>query len=1161
MPDAHFNQGRLMPISYPTAPRGHALNRAWQAVSEFAVKLLHSAQPYPQDEELAGQLRATQLRKVASLSQATLPAQMVCSLSLAWMLFDLNPLYCVLWPVALLMVSLLATWRIRRNMTLATATRRNLAVGTAVILTAACLWGSLPIVMLNVAWEAEDIPIVLAMVGIAAGGCVTFQSIPLAAAGWVLILSSSVVVGMWMDGFIHMTSILGGAILLVSVLLRNIWRTSAHAFSSQRLVNQANQLAQSLSQHALIVESTSNGVLLLDAARKITWVNKGFALQSGYELADAIGRSPEEWLAVSDKAETLSMLVKRLSEKSQAQTEVRYRHRDGRWVWAHVDVKRLQGTGDGRSRYVLVATDITNMKRAEHALRREQERQKHIIDGTHCGTWEMDIDGGVCMVGGHWFDIIGVDTIQPFVAEGDFILGRIHPDDVEGRRKALRRYIQGLTPQFSHEYRLRHEDGSWRWVSVRGKASAHDEQGRITQMSGIAMDISQRKSTDKALIEATRQAKQANQAKSLFLATMSHEIRTPMNGVIGTAEWLKVTQLDEEQRDGIQTIVDSGRALLTIIDDILDFTKIEAGRMKLEESALSLLELAEGVFDAITPVAAAKHVDLHVFVDPKLPAQVLGDATRLRQVLFNLVGNAVKFGAGTEGRQGQVDVQVVASENDESTWQMQISDDGIGMSAETLRRLFTPFTQAEAATTRRFGGTGLGLAICHRLVELMGGGIEAHSVPGHGATFIVTLPLAAPDEVTFNPLNEVNLQGVDCVLLNGKSYRGDNFAAYLTHAGANVQVCQTEAEAREVSTHWPALVLVSDTPPEADQQAAFTTARADWAAHVRHLWVGQHRRGALRIVAPHVGQLGRAHARDFLRAVAVLSGRLSPEVDRNESSEFNQFGVDLASASHERQSQKRLILIAEDDPTNQKVVKRQLKILGYACEVADNGQAALELWRTNRFDILLSDLHMPELDGYELAQKIRAEEAEGHLPRLPILALTANALAGEEVRARECGMDDYLTKPIALEGLHAALKRWLSVSEPSVSSVQAPVVSARDVPRSDCLDVNVLRRLVGDDEDIVQELLQDFAASSQQIGVSMRDAQHAQAAERMRQLSHQLKSAARSVGALRLGQLCEACEAACAQPGQPSSEPLNEVLQELQAVQHQLDNLLQERTS
>ncbi len=1137
----------------------------WRAAFIGFRQLIHRAQPYPQDEILAGRLRALQLKMVAKLGVVTLPTQMLCALGLAWANRALAPGYCLYWSCALVVTGSLALWRVRRNLLLETASEINLRIGVAVILVTACLWGSLPLVMLNLTDVDGDIDILLTLACLIAGGSIVFQSIRVAAAGWVIVLTTCTLAAVWRDGYHHALAISGGAALYASVLLRNIWMTSAQQFSSLMLADKAQRLAQSLSQYAHIVHNTSNGVLMLDRAGRVTWINEGFSYNSGYSLQEAVGCSPLDWISTEDQAPVIRSLRRALGRANQAQAELRYQRKDGRWQWVQLDIKRVSDAADEADEaecYVLIAIDINELKQSAQALLSEQQRQKHIIDGTHCGTWEMDIDGGVCKIGGHWLDIIGVNTTTPLVAEGSYLLDRIHPDDRNGHQQAVRRYLRGEVPQCVHEHRLRHDDGTWHWVSARGKASAFGPDGKITQLSGISMDIGKSKATELALTEATRLAKQANHAKSLFLATMSHEIRTPMNGVIGTAEWLKVTALDAEQRDGIQTIVDSGRSLLTIIDDILDFTKVDAGRMKLEAEPVCLMDLAEGVADAIGPVASAKHVDLHVFIDPRLPTHVVGDPNRLRQVLFNLAGNAVKFGGGTEHRRGQVDMQILASDDSSPSWQMVVSDDGIGMSKETLGRLFTPFTQAEAATTRRFGGTGLGLAICHRLVELMGGGIDAHSVPGHGATFVATLPLFSPEQpVTAGAA--IDLEDVDCLLLVGRNYRNDTFAAYLGHAGARVHSCSRVEEAQALADGMRSAVLVRDTPDGADAGThGDAQAWAKFPDHVRHLLVGRDLHGPLRIVSPLVGQLGRAHVQDVLRAVAVLAGRSSPEVVRQEVNEFEALCAAIGNKDHQRpdgQIDRRLILIAEDDATNQKVIKRQMQMLGFDCEVVGDGREALMKWRSGRFDLVLSDLHMPEMDGYELAQKIRAEEAACGLARTPITALTANALKGEEVRALACGMDAYLTKPIALKDLYQCLTQWLptlrDASEPLVPAHRQDLVKPAD---QSSLDLNVLRSLVGDDEDVIHELLQDFNASSRRMGERLEQLLSIFDGPRIQEVAHQLKSAARSVGAYRLGQLCEEAETSVSSQ-EVVTESVSALLRELRHVHSKLDILIRER--
>ncbi len=1131
----------------------------WRAILNGLSRVMEQGQPYPSDERLAARFRAQQLRILAKSGLTTVPVQLIAGLVVVQAVYVHNPTFCFGWSATLVWISAVAMVRLRRNVHLQEATKANLYVGTAVILIVALVWATLPLVAMPMEGEAEHLSTLLAMACLASAGAVLFQILPIAATGWVLILTGSTIVTVFTRDLPYDLEMSAVAAAYSSIMIRHIWMSSRLFFARLHQTERDKQQSQFTARQAQIGQSVSNCVLLLDRLGRITWVNTGFTRCMGYGPQEVHGVFPVDWLDHELCGDVLPKLKRRLVNRKAGSAELRCRHKNGSWLWLQVKVSSLGATGDGEREYVVVGNDISELKHTAAALHAEKERQRHIIDGTHCGTWEVDFDLGVCKLGGHWLDIIGLDTFEPLVLEGWHVMARMHPEDQPGHQEAIRSYISGMAAQYAHEHRLQHQDGTWHWVSAKGKASLRGSDGGILQMSGTVVDISQSKTTELALIQASRMAKQGSQAKSMFLATMSHEIRTPMNGVIGTAEWLKATRLDEEQRDGIQTIVDSGRSLLTIIDDILDFTKVEAGQMKLEASSVRLVDLVEGVADAIAPLAISKRVTLHLFIDPRLPSHVLGDPNRLRQVLINLVGNAVKFSAGSQERRGQVDVQLSISEDDPTIWQMQISDDGIGMSEETLKRIFSPFTQAEAATTRRFGGTGLGLAICNRLVELMGGGIMAHSVEGHGSTFTVTLPMMEPEQAAPTPAISASLQGVECILLPGQNYRSDTLVTCLEHAGAHVQCCDTLEDARMVASVSGTFVVVSDTPGGRDGSSHEPSdlSQSTCCNHIRHLWIGRYQHGPLRFLSPHVGQLGRAHVQDLLRAVAVLAGRQSPEMVRDEGAEFDAVCSGITHQGVLPATRSQLILIAEDDPTNQKVVQRQLRTLGYACELAGDGQQALGAWRSGRFDLVLSDLHMPIMDGYELAQQIRAEEEGQGAGRVPILALTANALAGEEVRAHACGMDDYLTKPIALKALHQALQRWLPQAKDDLGPVH--VVShdpIETVPENTHVNVDALRQLVGGDEDIIQELLVDFMKSSHSLGVALSVAAANQDPEQVGRIAHQLKSAARSVGADELGRLCEAAEATTG--GLTNTKPVDALLQELRLVHQVLDNLIEE---
>jgi PAS domain S-box-containing protein len=977
-----------------------------------------------EDAELWATFRAQQLKSLARHGPLTLPMLLLAALAMASMLWEQRPGFVATWLLACAVLIGISAVRVRRNIHLKKASASNIRIGTAIVVTLAGLWAAIPIVALQHVNEAQEHVIMLAMASMSAGGTLVLQAMPLAATVWCVALIAGTV---W--SFLHLE--MGYAmelscfsIMYGGVLIRNAFISSSDLFSRIKLTHEASELARSLARQAQIVQATRNGVLMLDTLGHVVWANAGATEGMGYTLAELASRGP--WFRWNESKAERDLLWQTLTQQKQAHGELICHHRDGRSLCVQVDAWPMHDAHGQPDGYVLIGTDVTDLRRLPNELRIEQERQAHIIDGTHCGTWEIDFDLGASRIGGHWSDIVGVNTSRPLVVEGIFLVDRIHPDDMDGHRAALRRYLKGAAQQYSHEFRIRHEDGSWRWVHARGKASRLTESGQIEQMSGSVTDISAAKATELALVEATKLAQQASEAKSLFLATMSHEIRTPMNGVLGTAEWLNHTQLSEEQREGIETISASGKSLLAIVDDILDFSKVEAGKMSLLEEAVAIAQVTESVFDALLPVAESKRVDLHVFIDPRLPTYVVADGTRLRQIMVNLASNALKFASTPDGPRGQVDMHILTSDDGTATWRIHVSDNGIGMSNDTLGRLFSPFSQADASTSRRFGGTGLGLVITHRLVALMGGAIAVHSQLGQGSSFEVTLPLVA-SPVIGEAAPAIDLSGVECLLLRGQNFRPATLAAYLTHAGAHVRTASGPDVIPCPQGEDEVMIVVRDAPD--DQRGGANVVAPE--SPVRFLHVGRYSRGPSRMTSPQVVQLGRAHVQDVLRAVAVLAGRRSPEIARNEPAHMASIGWPQGPTWGDHHANAPKVLVAEDDTTNQKVIRRQLQLLGVPCEVVADGMAALQRWRSDPFALILSDLHMPELDGYELARRIRSEEASTGRGRTPMLALTANALKGEEVRALACGMDAYLTKPIALEELRLRLAQWLPLQEAS----------------------------------------------------------------------------------------------------------------------------------
>ncbi|MDP2007173.1 MAG: EAL domain-containing protein [Rubrivivax sp.] len=616
-----------------------------------------------------------------------------------------------------------------------------------------------------------------------------------------------------------------------------------------------------------------------------------------------------------------------------------------------------------------------------------------------------------------------------------------------------------------------------------------------------------------ALERARADAEAANTAKSAFLAAMSHEIRTPMNGVIGVIELLERSSLTPDQKDLTDTARESAQTLLTLIDDILDFSKIEAGRMTLESAPLDPAHVAEAACDALQPVAAARGVQLHVFADPALPARLLGDAVRLRQVITNLVGNAIKFSSGLD-RPGRVGLRLGWRDNPGLT--LSVTDNGIGMSTEVQARLFQPFEQAGRSTTRQYGGTGLGLAICRRLADAMGGRITLRSTPGVGSSFEVTLPLS-PEPDTTPAAAAHDLSGLQCRLLVNDNEWAQDWTAYLRSAGAQVQRVDAAPTQADEATVWvaEAELLGSGQPPGAGvllRRGERRTPREESPRSIS-LDVPGVRRDAL------------------VQAVAMAAHRVAPAAPAPAQV------VDSGGLQGHR------ILVAEDNATNRKVLRRQLALLGLAADFAEDGQAALTLWRAGpvRYALLLTDLHMPQLDGYGLCSTLRAEEDPAH--RLPVVALTANALRGEAALCKAAGMDDYLSKPVQIDRLRATLLRWI------VPAAAAPAVPARSAAAAAReygeFDAKALARLVGDAPEVIAELWQEYLRGGLQTLADIHGAIARTDWPATGALAHRWKSSTRAVGALGLGQMLEEIELAGTQS---RGEDVRELAQGLEAA-------------
>ncbi|ABV85956.1 PAS domain S-box protein [Shewanella pealeana] len=854
---------------------------------------------------------------------------------------------------------------------------------------------------------------------------------------------------------------------------------SINDITSSKLAQE--KIAQSQQQLETITESIPSTVYQLhwcnNKDRTFTFLSSACITTLGFHRDEVM--SNFDLVAECIISEERSHIIEALSGKSskglQWTEEFRYRHPIGdiRWLQAGAQGD-LQA--DGCIIWNGYLMDITDRKQIDMDLEDREAHFRALFDNAGIGIVNVDERGNILDCN-EQFSLYMQTDVAHLKSRSFFDFQ--HNDDRDKARSVFAKLIEGGSDNILTELRLLNQSGECMWMDIT-LTKLQDKHGKLTSVVLSMANITSLKQLSVALKQAKDSADAANQAKSDFLANMSHEIRTPMNAIIGMSQLCLQTELDAKQQNYIQKIDRASKSLLGIINDILDFSKIEAGKLDIESVDFQLDTLLEDLSDMFSVKASDKRLELLFAVAPNIPRHLLGDPLRLSQVLINLMNNAIKF---TEQGEVLLSISQLERVEDDIVLRFSVRDNGIGLTEEQRNRLFKSFSQADTSTTRKYGGTGLGLAISKQLVELMGGEIGVESQFGNGSTFFFSVRLKVADNKLLKVKHEI--EGMRILVADDNATARDILRTTLESMGFVVDAVKSGSDAIErcQHTHYP-VALIDWQMPEMNGLEAAEVIFAEQETPPKVLIVSAHAN------AEFLEQIERSGIAGYITkpisASRLLDGIMS-SLGKNGTMAVRRQGADISQELLGQLQGKRILLV-EDNDMNQEVATEFLEQVGVVLSIADNGQIALEKLAMQSFDLVLMDCQMPVMDGYQATRELRKLPG---LANLPVIAMTANAMAGDREMCLDAGMNDHIAKPIEVSLLYSRLLQYLGDGSKSVLPSDLQAQQTQELlfwPQHEALDIDKGLQLVQNSVRLYRRIFERFYSGKRHIAEDIESA-------------------------------------------------------------------------